>query len=47
MVYPYKLFAIICISCLFNSGGWASIAFQASKYEIVSIFLNYKYLNIQ
>jgi hypothetical protein len=22
-------------------------AFQASKYEIVSIFLNYKYLNIQ
>jgi hypothetical protein len=47
MVYPDKLFAIICISCLFNSGGWASIAFQASKYEIVSIFLNYKYLNIQ
>jgi hypothetical protein len=37
MVYPDKLFAIICISCLFNSGDWTSIAFQALKYEIISI----------
>jgi hypothetical protein len=39
MVYPYKLFAIICISCLFNSGGWTSIAFHALKYEIVLMTL--------
>jgi hypothetical protein len=39
MIYPDKLFAIICISCLFNSGDWTSIAFHALKYEIVLMTL--------